>query len=174
MERFPEFGERLQRLARRRRRDISTRQRIEAPPEIIMERVSRHQLFRVLPPHYRQMLVDECRVYQMEKDGLLIRQGEFNSNLYLIAKGLIHIVEDGEHIVTLGAGDIVGEISSSGISMPLADVVAASTVIAYGFPSEIINKVSEKHPEFREKMIEIGMLKRVLYQQDKKYGREDV
>ena len=73
--------------------------------------------------------MDECKVYTLEKNGLLIRQGEFNSNLYLIAKGYIHVVMDDQHVASLGVGDIVGEISASGISMPTADVVADSNVL---------------------------------------------
>lgn len=159
VERFPEFGERMLRLARIRRAELATRAKIDMPPESIINRISRHQLFRVLPPYYRQMLAEECRVYQLEKDGLLIRQGEFNSNLYLIAKGFIQIIKDDELVATLGEGDIVGEISSSGISMPVADVMADSTVIAYAFPAELINKAAGKCPEFSRKLSEIGMLR---------------
>jgi len=160
VERFPEFGERMLRLAQIRRAELATRSKIKLPAESIINRISRHQLFKVLPPYYRQMLVDECRVYQLEKKGLLIRQGEFNSNLYLIAKGFIEVIKDDEPVASLGEGDIVGEISSSGISMPVADVRADSKVIAYAFPSESINRAAEKCPEFGKKLSEIGMLRK--------------
>ncbi len=159
-EQFPEFRERLCRLARTRRAELETRSKIEMPPEPIHKAVSRHQLFRLLPEHLQRYLVDECKVYMLEKGGLLIRQGEFNSNLYLIARGFIHVVMDGQQLASLGEGDIVGELSASGISMPVADIIADSDVIAYAFPAEQINLVAGKCPEFKKRLREIGMLRK--------------
>jgi CRP-like cAMP-binding protein len=160
-EKFPEFKVRLNRLAKTRRAELATRSKISMPTPPIYKFVSRHQLFKLLPEYLRHYLVDECRVYTLERKGLLIRQGEFNSNLYLIAQGFIQIVRDGERIASLGEGDIVGELSTSGISMPTADVVADSSVIAYAFPAEHINFVAGKSPQFRERLLEIGMIRRM-------------
>ncbi|MDX8402883.1 MAG: cyclic nucleotide-binding domain-containing protein [Mariprofundaceae bacterium] len=159
-EQFPEFKKRLCRLAKTRRAELATRSKIEIPQEPIQKFVSRHQLFKLLPEHLQRYLVDECKVYTLEKNGLLIRQGEFNSNLYLIAKGYIHVVMDDQHVASLGVGDIVGEISASGISMPTADVVADSNVIAYAFPADKINLKASKCKAFREKLNEIGVMRK--------------
>ncbi len=159
-EAFPEFKERLCRLAKTRRAQLATRSKVAMAPEPIYKFVSRHQLFKVLPEYLRHYLVDECRVYSLDRKGLLIRQGEFNSNLYLIANGYIHVVADGHHVASLGQGDIVGEISTSGLSMPTADVVADSSVTAYAFPAEHINFVAGKSSAFKKRLSEIGMLRR--------------
>ncbi|MES0372030.1 MAG: cyclic nucleotide-binding domain-containing protein [Mariprofundaceae bacterium] len=156
---YPEFGVRLHRLSKTRRAELATRSKIEISPAIINQFISRHQLFKVLPQHLQRYLADECKVYALKKGGLLIRQGEFNSSLYLVAKGFINVVKDGEHVASLGEGDVVGEISSAGISMPVADVVADSDVIAYAFPSEQITRVAQKSSQFSEKLSEIGMLR---------------
>jgi len=158
-EEFPEFGTRVFRLAKTRRAELATRHRIEMASQTVYKAVSGHQLFKLLPAHLRHYLVDECKVYEVEKKGLLIRQGEFNSNLYLIADGYVHVTMDGEMLATLGIGDIVGEISVSGINMPTADVVAESSVTAYAFASEHISRVADKCPEFKERLNEIGMLR---------------
>jgi len=160
-ETYPEFGKRLCRYAKTRRAELATRSRIQVAPESIYQFVSKHQLFKLLPSHLRHYLADECKVYILERKGLLIRQGEFNSNLYLIGSGFIHVVMDGHHIASLGEGDIVGELSTSGLSMPTADVVADSSVTAYAFPAEHINFVAEKSPQFRERLLEIGMIRRL-------------
>jgi len=156
---YAEFKKRLCRLAKTRRAELATRSKIEMPPEPIYKSMSKHQLFKVLPAHLRHYLADECRVYTLEKKGLLIRQGEFNSNLYMIGSGFVHVVMDGHHVASLGEGDIVGELSTSGISMPTADVVADSSVIAYAFPAEHINRVATKSPTFKKRLREIGMLR---------------
>jgi len=159
-EKFPEFGTRIFRLAQTRRAELATRHRVEMASQTIYKAVSGHQLFKLLPAHLRHYLVDECKVYEVEKKGLLIRQGEFNSNLYLIADGYVHVEMDGNLLATLGIGDIVGEISISGINMPTADVVAESSVTAYAFASEHITRVAEKCPEFKARLNEIGMLRK--------------
>lgn len=158
-EEFPEFGTRIFRLAQTRRAELATRHRVEMASQTIYKAVSGHQLFKLLPAHLRHYLVDECKVYEVEKKGLLIRQGEFNSNLYLIADGYVHVAMDGKMLATLGIGDIVGEISVSGINMPTADVVAESSVTAYAFSSEHISRVADKSPEFKARLNEIGMLR---------------
>lgn len=160
-EEFPEFGKRIFRLAKTRRAELATRHRIEMASQTIYKAVSGHQLFKLLPAHLRHYLVDECKVYEVEKKGLLIRQGEFNSNLYLIADGYVHVVMDGNMLATLGIGDIVGEISVSGINMATADVVAESSVTAYAFASEHIARVADKCPEFKVRLNEIGMLRKL-------------
>ena len=171
-EQFPEFRKRLCNLAKTRRAELATRSKIAMAPEPIHKFVSKHQLFKLLPEHLRRYIVDECRVYTLKKKGLLIRQGEFNSNLYLIAQGYIHVVADGHHVASLGEGDIVGEISTSGISMPVADVIADSAVTAYAFPAEHINFVAAKSPIFKKKLREIGMLRKRGSETDAADGEE--
>ncbi len=159
-EAYPEFGERLCRYAKTRRAELATRSKVKLAPESVYKFVSKHQLFKLLPSYLRHHLADECKVYKLERKGLLIRQGEFNSNLYLIASGYIHVMMDGQHLASLGAGDVVGEVSTSGLSMPVADVMADSDVTAYAFPAEQINLMADKCPPFRKKLSEIGMLRK--------------
>ncbi|HKI59510.1 MAG TPA: hypothetical protein VKA23_00620, partial [Mariprofundaceae bacterium] len=48
----------------------------------------------------------------------------------------------------LEAGDIAGEISMSGISPPIASVIARSEVESVAFPSSAIAQAILEHPEF--------------------------
>ncbi len=116
-----------------------------------------HTLFKELPKKEKESLVAKCRVIELEPGAALIKQGEFNYYLYLIAKGLVDVISDGELIACLKEGDVVGEISTIGLGMPVADVVANTDVIAFAFPVDEVNAAAREHLKFAEQMQEIGM-----------------
>jgi|GEM_PF-1660956 len=129
----------------------------EESPDQLRNLVARHQLFQCLPKTMSEELLDECRLCQLTAGEHMIKQGVFNSDLYLIARGYLEVVVDGHHLATVGEGDIVGEISASGLSMPVADVIAESEVLAFAFPAKAIDCMTERCPEFGEKMRAIGI-----------------
>jgi len=119
--------------------------------------VSRHVLFRKLSKKERNTLAQACKVTSLGSGDVLIKQGEFNEYLFLIAKGTLDVISDGTSVATLGKGDIVGEVSASGLSLPVADVVASSDGMVFAFPVDAINEHVRKNPEFSESMREMGM-----------------
>lgn len=116
-----------------------------------------HTLFQSLPRNEKEGLVSKCRVLELEPGAALIKQGEFNYYLYLIAKGSVDVISDGELLASLNEGDVVGEISTIGLSMPVADVVANTDVVAFAFPVDEVNAAAREHLKFAEQMQEIGM-----------------
>ena len=116
-----------------------------------------HTLFQGLPKKDKESLVAKCRVIELEPGAALIKQGEFNYYLYLIAKGSVDVISDGELVASLKDGDVVGEISTIGLSMPVADVVANTDVVAFSFPVDEVNAAAKDHLKFAEQMQEIGM-----------------
>ncbi|MDQ7010850.1 MAG: cyclic nucleotide-binding domain-containing protein [Mariprofundaceae bacterium] len=118
---------------------------------------SGHTLFQTLPEKERQVLSEKCTVMELEPGAALIKQGEFNYHLYLIAKGEVDVVTDGESIASLKEGDVVGEISASGMSMPVADVIAKTRLLAFAFPVDLVNALAMTYPKFAARMHEIGM-----------------
>lgn len=119
--------------------------------------VSGHTLFSSLPEDVCNNLAEQCSTMELDDGAVLIKQGEFNYYLFLIAKGEVDVVRNGEVIATMQAGDIVGEVSISGLGLPVADVVAKNGVLAFAFPVDAINAMATAHPPFAEKLREIGM-----------------
>ena len=70
---------------------------------------------------------------------------------------LVAVVTDGEKVTSLQQGDVVGEISTSGLSSPVADVIAEVDVEVLGFPIEEINEVAFEYEDFAVLLREIGM-----------------
>jgi hypothetical protein len=119
--------------------------------------VSGHTLFSSLPEGIRKNLTEQCSVMELDPGAILIKQGEFNHYLFLIAKGEVDVIRGKEVITTMHAGDIVGEVSVSGLGLPVADVVAKNNVLAFAFPVDVINEAAATHPPFAKKMHETGM-----------------
>jgi len=119
--------------------------------------VSRHTFFRELSRKERNVLAEACKVANLDSGDVLIKQGEFNEHLFLIAKGTLDVISDGTRVAKLRKGDVVGEISASGLSLPVADVVASSDGMVFTFPVDAINKHVRKNPKFAEAMREMGM-----------------
>ncbi len=131
--------------------------RTEDSQDDVSQMISCHTLFMKLPEEERLNLSRKCRVTELSEGAALIKQGEFNYFLYLIGKGGVDVVVDGKKVASLGEGDVVGEISASGLSLPVADVVANCDVVAFAFPIDVVNEAAIAFPEFAEQMREIGM-----------------
>lgn len=119
--------------------------------------LSGHTLFSSLPEDICSDLTEHCSVMELDPGAVLIKHGEFNYYLFLIAKGEVEVVQGKEVIATMQAGDIVGEISVSGLGLPVADVIAKKSALAFAFPVDAINEAATAHPPFAEKLREIGM-----------------
>jgi len=117
----------------------------------------KHSLFSLLPDDVQAKLIDlgETRHYKAEEK--LITEGEFNQSLFLILDGSVRISNSGETIATIEGNKIVGEISSSGMSSPVADVIADSEVKVVAFPVDAITDCSIEYPDFGEQLRHIGM-----------------
>ena len=116
-----------------------------------------HSLFSLLPDDAQTKLIDLGEIKHYKEGEKLITEGEFNQSLFLILDGSVRISNSGETIATLVGNRIVGEISSSGMSSPVADVVADSKVKVIAFPIDVITDCSIDYPDFGEKLRHIGM-----------------
>jgi len=119
--------------------------------------ISGHALFRKLSKKERKTLARACKVVNLDSGDVLIREGEFNEYLFLIAKGTLDVISDGTSVATLEKGDVVGEVSASGLSLPVADVVASSDGIVFAFPVDSINESTRKNSQFAATLREMGM-----------------
>ncbi len=116
-----------------------------------------HALFSKLPEQVLQRLHQHGHSKTFAKGETLITQGEFNYSLFLIVSGVVSVVTDGEKVTTLQQGDVVGEISTSGLSSPVADVVAEEAVEALVFSIEEVNEIAFENEVFADTLRQIGM-----------------
>ncbi|MDX8403523.1 MAG: cyclic nucleotide-binding domain-containing protein [Mariprofundaceae bacterium] len=125
--------------------------------ESIKEILGEHTLFSLLPDAAQDELLGHSTTLLFKPEEKLISEGEFNEYLYFIIGGTVKISNSGETIATVEGHKIVGEISSSGMSSPVADVIADTDVTVLAFPLNAITDISIEHSDFAEKLREIGM-----------------
>ena len=116
-----------------------------------------HSLFSLLPDDARKELLKQSETILYKPEEKIISEGEFNEYLYLIIGGTVRIASGGETITTVNGHKIFGEISSSGMSSPVADVIAESDVTVFAFPLEAIAEASSEFEDFGEELRNIGM-----------------
>lgn len=131
--------------------------RAEASMQQLSSLITDHSLFQSLPEATRYALADQSTVMEVEPGAALIKKGEFNYYLFLLAKGEAIVVRDGETVATLRSGDIFGEVSAVGLSLPVADVVAKSMVLAFAIPVDALWGAVSANPQFAVELRELGM-----------------
>lgn len=122
-----------------------------------LQAMQSHVLFSKLPEQILQHLHTDGYTETFVKGDALITQGEFNYSLFLILSGVVFVVTDGEKVTSLQQGDVVGEISTSGLSAPVADVIAEEDVQVLAFPIGEINEIAFEHEAFAETLRQIAM-----------------
>ena len=118
-----------------------------------------HTLFRKLPKELWEEMAQHCLIVEVAPGDAIIKEGEFNHYLYLLAKGDVNVLKDSVHHASLSSGDFFGEISTMGISLPIADVIASTDVLAFAFSISVINDLALKCPEFADALREFGILR---------------
>ncbi len=128
---------------------------IEASIEEILRE---HEVFRTLGENARKQLASVARAAHFAAGDTLIREGEFNEALLLLLQGEARVEGgDGGVIARLGKGAILGEISASGMSLPVASVIAESEVEALAFPIEAVSGIAFEEEAFADALRELGM-----------------
>ena len=125
--------------------------------ETLQEILTAHSLFSLLPEEARKKLLKQGETILFKPGEKLITEGEFNEYLYLIIGGTVRIANSEGTIATVEGHKIVGEISSSGLSSPVADVIAETDVTTIAFSLEAITDFSIEYPDFGEELRNIGM-----------------
>lgn len=122
-----------------------------------LQAMQSHVLFSKLPEQILQHLHADGYTETFVKGDALITQGEFNYSLFLILSGVVSVVTDGAKVTSLQQGDVVGEISTSGLSAPVADVIAEEDVQVLAFPIGEINEIAFEYEAFAETLRQIAM-----------------
>lgn len=110
--------------------DVVNRERDNTAPLLseeeqkMFDKISGYPLLKSIPPNQLKQFMGYFKEERVSEGELLIKKGELNRNLYIILTGGV-IIEDGVvTITTLGEGEICGEMSYFGNSVPGSSVRA--------------------------------------------------
>ncbi len=123
-----------------------------------MSDLSSHSLFQSLSDEALNRLNAVAELRDYKPGEVLIREGEFNDKLFVLVKGTVRIEsEDAGLIGTLKPDSVLGEISTSGMSLPVATVTAEDDVEAITVPIEAVSEVAFEEEAFANALRALGM-----------------
>ncbi len=93
-------------------------------------RLTSHPIFSQLEPGELSRLAALATEESFPVGKVLVRQGDFSTELYVIEEGGAEIVRDGTLVDRVGPGDIVGEIGVLEKTRRNADVVVTEPMLA--------------------------------------------
>lgn len=123
----------------------------------IRDIINRHGIFSLLPEAAQNELADTGKPFLFKAKEKLISEGKSNPYLFLLTNGTVQIDVPNKTTLTISGQEILGEISATGMGSPIADVVAASNVIAIAFPVDVIANVLAMHDNFAKQIRDLGM-----------------
>ncbi|NIR60196.1 MAG: GGDEF domain-containing protein [Gammaproteobacteria bacterium] len=98
--------------------------------QIIKAQLAEAPLFRGVDLSELEPTLAACKVQVLERNDVLLRQGEPNTALYVVVSGELRVdLEHQESIATLAAGDCVGELSLIEGKPATASVMATSRAV---------------------------------------------
>lgn len=121
----------------------------------IFEAESDHPLFRFFDSEERSRIESLAEETEIPEGEFLIRQGEQDSTLFSVESGLLEIVIDQGGTVsilaTVGAGDVLGEVSFIDDSPRSVSVRAGETTVVKAWNRDILLTVLKSDPRLLSK-----------------------
>jgi len=125
-------------------------------PASLRQQIAASTLFTGLPNRAIDALMQKGRVLTFRLGERLIEEDQENKYLFFILHGEASARMNDTPVGDIQTGEFAGEISSAGISPPVASVVATSDIEAAAFPVSLIHSLAEAHPDFSDRLLEAG------------------
>ncbi len=119
---------------------------------VICQVLSDIPLFRSLTPRVLSHVADRMRIRTFAAGEAIIRQGEMGDEFFVIGKGDVEIVIDGNVVNRLGAGSFFGEVSLIKEQPRNATVQAVAPVICFTLMKEDFQEVMGQSASFEEEL----------------------
>jgi CRP/FNR family cyclic AMP-dependent transcriptional regulator len=114
------------------------------------ERLSRLDRFGGLTPKDIRLVVKAAELGRVKRNERVTAEGADATGLYVVLSGTLHVAQDGQHVRTLHAGDLVGEIGALSGSVSTASVRADSESEVLFFAPDLVTRLCDEVPGFRE------------------------
>jgi HlyB family type I secretion system ABC transporter len=113
-----------------------------------------HSVFAALPSEGLLEMADGLEPVEVAAGETVVRAGDEEGPMYLVESGRLRIVRDGADLEYLHAGDFFGELSVLHHGRRKATVEALSACRLLALGPEIVRRMFDDYPEFRERVEE--------------------
>ncbi len=121
------------------------------------EELRRISLFDILDDAQLARLAEAGEEKEFPAGAKLIRENEENPFLFVLRDGEVRVLSYGVEVTRLRPPSIFGEISTTGLSRPVATVEATKPARVWMFPKEVVAAVGLEHEEFGERLRDLAM-----------------
>ena len=104
-----------------------------------------------LPGEQSDAVLAEFREITLDAGEVLIRRGEKNLNIYMVAEGGLE-VEDGAPLASIGPGEICGETSYLGPDVAVATIRAVTKTVLCAVPGDVFGRLLGDNPAVQTEM----------------------
>jgi CRP/FNR family transcriptional regulator, cyclic AMP receptor protein len=100
----------------------------------------------------RQQIAGACRELTIEAGTTLTEEGEFGYAMFAVVEGTADVSREGQHIRTLGPGDVFGEIAVFFGGQRTATVVATSPMRLVMLFNAELGRLDREVPELADEL----------------------
>ena len=111
------------------------------------KRLTALPIFSQLSPEEANRLAAFATETSIAEDQILLKQGDYSTELIGIEEGTADVIRDGERIASLGPGDLIGEMGLFDRRPRSADVIATSPMRVVKLTHWEIRRMSEETQE---------------------------
>lgn len=122
-----------------------------------IEELRKVSLFSILDDRQLARLVEAGKEKVFPKGARLIRENEENPFLFVLREGEVRVLSYGVEVTRLRPPSIFGEISTTGLSRPVATVEATRPARVWMFPRDVVAEIGFEHEEFGERLRDLAM-----------------
>ncbi len=117
-----------------------------------IDRLAQVELFKGADKSALQHLAAAVDEVTVKAGTNLINQGHHHNEAYVITNGSVSVVIDGEHVATLGAGEMVGELGLFCVDAASATVTAAEETDLIVIPYNRFDNVLDENPAMSKRI----------------------
>lgn len=112
-------------------------------------------LLQAIPADQLELVFRHFREIVLDEEGILIRKGEKNHNVYLVFDGELAVESDGTRLATLLEGEICGEMSYLGADVAVSTVKATRKSQVLAIAGDVFGKLLKSNHEVQAYMAKL-------------------
>ena len=114
---------------------------IDPATQILLEQIKNAEVFKSFSEKELYEILLNFKVIDFVKDGLIIKKGELNLNLYVVVAGELVVEDDGVPLATLLKGEICGEMSYLGAVVAVSSVRVRKNTKVLAIEGDIFGEI---------------------------------
>ncbi|MFT5697220.1 MAG: CRP/FNR family cyclic AMP-dependent transcriptional regulator [Desulforhopalus sp.] len=128
---------------------------IDPATQILVGQVKDAELFQSFSESELLDILSHFRVIDFVKDGLIIKKGELNLNLYMVVSGELVVEDDGVPLAFLKKGELCGEMSYLGADVAVSSVRVKKNTKVLAIEGDVFGEIMRANTSVQNCMAQL-------------------